>query len=248
MNRKEKEEYFLNKLKTAIPLDNDVFAIFARDKGFCEEFLRVILEDGNLIVIDNEPQKFIPNAYFKGVYLDMMCKLSDKRVVNVEIQLYEEKNEAKRIFYYASMIEEAFVDKGTKYEDISDIIIIYLTKDDIFKLGSTVYDVDMEVVSDTKKIVKKWNCGLQVKYVNTVGLTNKTINEYLKLLSDNVTYNTKYKKTNDIKKDILTIDGGKRSMSVFYELTKDYYEEGVEKGIQQGMIRGEDCQPYRESV
>ena len=42
----------------------------------------------------------------------------------------------------------------------------------------------MNIVSDQKEIVDKWDAGLIVYYVNTKGLTNKSINEYLKMLTD----------------------------------------------------------------
>ena len=89
------------------------------------------------------------------------------KLVNVEIQLYSNENHAKRIFYYASMIRKAFSKKGIDYGILNDIIIIYLTKEDIFRKGSTVYYVDMNIVSDQKETVKAWDCGLKVMYINT---------------------------------------------------------------------------------
>ena len=40
-----------------IPLSNDVFMIFAMNKKFCQEFLRVILQDKKFVVIKNNIQK-----------------------------------------------------------------------------------------------------------------------------------------------------------------------------------------------
>ena len=135
------KEIIKEKIDTLVPLDNEVFCFMAKDKRFCEEFLRVVLEDEKLEVVDNDPQKFLPNVYFKSSIVDMLCKLGDGRIVNVEIQLYEEKEHAKRIFYYATMIRQMSVEKGLEYKEIKDIIVIYLTKEDIFKkLGSDIWD------------------------------------------------------------------------------------------------------------
>ena len=49
-------------LRSQIPLNNDVFMVFANSKRFCQEFLRVILQDKKLVVIDNEIQKYLPSA------------------------------------------------------------------------------------------------------------------------------------------------------------------------------------------
>ena len=66
----------LNKIiKNSIPLKNDVFMIFAKNKGFCQEFLRVILQDKKLIVLENDIQKQLPSAFSKNIVLDMLLKI-----------------------------------------------------------------------------------------------------------------------------------------------------------------------------
>ena len=116
-------------------------------------------------------------------------------------------------------------------------MIIYLTEKDIFKKGSTVYNVDMSVYTDTKEFVNKWNCGLKVMYVNTVGLSNETMNEYLKLLTDITTINTKYKEISKIKKEI-NKTGGKCMSKWFMDLNKKEREEGYKEGKQEGRQEG----------
>ena len=229
-------------LKKLNMLDNDLFAFLAQNKLFCQEFLRVLLEDNNLIVLENQPQKFISGMFLKNVYLDLLCKLSDGTLVNVEIQLYEDKNHPKRIFTYASKIRVASIEKGKKYKNADNIIIIYLTKEDIFKRGSTVYEVDMNIVSDRGEEVGKWDCGLRVLYINCEGFTNKNIDEYLMLLTNRKIFNEEYKITNSIKKEILEKGGDIMNYNVsnfmkqFIEQCKD---EGREEGREEGIARGE---------
>ncbi|MBP3200919.1 MAG: PD-(D/E)XK nuclease family transposase [Lachnospiraceae bacterium] len=237
LTEKERNEKLKRIIRTSIPLKNDVFMIFARSKKFCQEFLRVILQDKKLVVIENRIQKVLPSIANKNVVLDMLCKLSDEKIVNVEIQLVEEKYHAKRIFTYASKIRTYELEKGAKYKDARDIIIIYLTLEDIFKKGSTVYEVNMDIVSDQGIKVNKWEAGLKVYYVNTKGLTNKNINEYLKLLTDKTTFSNKYKVTNKIKTDLYQ-RGGVLMSKEMMEVLDDVRLEGVEKGMQQGLHQG----------
>ena len=224
-----------------IPLSNDVFMIFAMNKKFCEEFLRVILQDKKLVVIKNNIQKHLPNVFSKSVVIDMLCILGNGSIVNVEIQLTKEKWHAKRIMLYASKIKTYTTKKGTKYKDIKELIIIYLTAKDIFKKGSTVYEVKMNVVSDQGKIVEPWDAGLKVYYVNTVGLTNKTINQYLKLLTDKTTVSQKYKTTSEIK-DLIYGEGETKMSSEMKkwinDIRKDARQEGKAAGIAEGMEKG----------
>ena len=186
-------------VKKSIPLNNDVFMIFAQNKKFCEEFLRVVLQDKKIKVIENEIQKYLPSAFNKYVTIDMLCKLGDDRLVNVEIQLAKELDHAKRIFEYISKIKNYLTEKGEAYKNIKNVIVIYLTKDDIFKKGSTVYNVETNIVSDRKEFISEWDAGFKVYYVNTKGLTNETINTYLKILTDRTTVSNKYKITSEIK-------------------------------------------------
>ena len=213
LTEKERNEKLKRIIRTSIPLKNDVFMIFARSKKFCQEFLRVILQDKKLVVIENRIQKVLPSIANKNVVLDMLCKLSDEKIVNVEIQLVKEKHHAKRIFTSASKIRTYELEKGAKYKDARDIIIIYLTLEDIFKKGSTVYEVSMDIVSDQGIKVNKWEAGLKVYYVNTKGLTNK------------------------IKIDLYQ-KGGVLMSKEMMEVLDDVRLEGVEKGMQQGLHQG----------
>ena len=245
MKKKEEQQYERLKeiISSSIPLNNDVFMIFAKNKEFCQEFLRVVLQDERLIVIENDIQKYLPTAFSKTVVIDMLCKLGDDRIVNVEIQLTDEESHAKRILHYASKIKSYTTSKGTNYKDIKDLIIVYLTLNDIFKKGSTVYEVVMNVVSDQKEVVRAWDAGLKVYYVNTKGLTNKSINEYLKLLTDKTTLNSKYNVTSDIKNEIFKTGGNnmsKEMMELLDEIREDSKAEGREEGREEGIEQGRE--------
>lgn len=223
-------------IKSQIPLNNDVFMVFAKNKKFCQEFLRVILEDKKLIVLENDVQKYLPSAFNKNVTIDMLCRLADGSIVNVEIQLSKEKEHARRIFTYASKIKNYLTEKGAKYKNLKDIIEIYLTKEDIFKKGSTIYEVEMNIISDQKEQISNWDAGLKVYYVNTEGLTNKNINEYLKLLSDNTTLNKKYKQTSTIKQEVYEI-GGVTMSDEMRAILDSERSIGKREGIKEGMLQ-----------
>ena len=241
--KKKKKELRHEKLRqiisSSIPLSNDVFMIFAKNKEFCQEFLRVILQDERLVVIENDIQKYLPTAFSKTVVIDMLCKLGDERLVNVEIQLTDEEYHAKRILHYASKIKSYTTSKGTDYKDIKDLIIVYLTLDDIFKKGSTVYEVAMNVVSDQGITIEEWDAGLKVYYVNTKGLTNESINEYLKILTDRTTSNSKYSITSIIKNEVFKTGGmnmSKEMMEILAEEREEGREEGRVEGREEGKI------------
>lgn len=61
------------------------FEAFAEDVNAIQEMLRVILKD-ELTVLNVIPQKQIRNLFGRSVRLDAVCKLSDDRIVEIEIQ------------------------------------------------------------------------------------------------------------------------------------------------------------------
>ena len=223
--------------KELIPLNNDMFALFAMNILFCQEFLRVLLQDKNLIVLDNDIQKHLPDAYFKSYTIDMLCRLSDDRVVNVEIQLEKELHHAKRIFQYASAIKHILIEKGGKYKDVKDLIVIYLTKEDMFKRDCTIYHVEHKIVTDGGDVVEDWDAGLTVYYVNTEGLSNETIHNYLQILADSVTYDSKYEEVTKLKNEYFT-RGGNIQMGRLQQLFEKVKQEGKAEGIAEGKAEG----------
>ena len=163
-----------------------------------------------------------------------MCLLSDGRLVCVEIQLYEEKAHAKRIMTYTSGLIKTMCDRGDDYKTIKDVIVIYLTEKDIFKKGSTVYNVEMNIISDRNEKIDTWDAGFKVYYINTEGLTNKTINEYLHLLKDSKSTNVKYPAITETK-NLLTEFGGVKMSERLREIFSDEMNNAKEEGIRQGM-------------
>ena len=96
----------------------------------------------------------------------------------------------------------------------------------------------MNIVSDQNEIIGKWDAGLKVYYVNTKGLTNKNINDYLKLLTDKTTISKKYKQTSSIKKEIYAIGGATMSKEM-REILDSERAEGKAEGKIEGMMLGQ---------
>ena len=91
----------------------------------------------------------------------------------------------------------------------------------------------MNIVSDQKEIIEKWNSGLNVMYINTEDITNRNINEYLKLLTDRTTYDDKYKEISTAKKEIFTQGGDSMRPEWLQKIFDEEREEGREEGRKQ---------------
>ncbi len=91
------------------PIDDLMFRKMAEDVGFCEEILRVILEDNELKVLETIPQWTGTNLQGRSVILDAKCVKSDGRQVNIEVQKEDDDDHQRRVRYNG-----AIRDKGAK--------------------------------------------------------------------------------------------------------------------------------------
>lgn len=110
------------------------FEAFAEDVNAIQEMLRVILKD-ELTVLNVIPQKQIRNLFGRSVRLDAVCKLSDDRIVEIEIQNEDNDDHVKRAFFNSAQIMVKNSQTGTKFEELPHAIIIYISGFDPFGNG-----------------------------------------------------------------------------------------------------------------
>ena len=89
-----------------------------KDKNACEYVLRIILEDKELTVIDNETQMDFRNMHGRGVVLDCVAKDRSGRVFNVEIQQDDEGAHPKRARYHLGIMDSNVLDTGKNFEEM----------------------------------------------------------------------------------------------------------------------------------
>ena len=130
------------------PIDDLMFRKMAEDVGFCEEILRVILEDNELKVLETIPQWTGTNLQGRSVILDAKCVKSDGRQVNIEVQKEDDDDHQRRVRYNGAILTTNISEPGTKFKNVPDVCIVFISKFDIFKGKSPIYHVD-RVVRET---------------------------------------------------------------------------------------------------
>lgn len=129
---KHKERY--KKTIKNLTVMSDIFArnVF-KDKKACEYVLRIIMEDKDLTVIDNETQVDFRNMHGRGVVLDCVAKDGSGRIFNVEIQQDDEGAHPKRARYNLGMMDSNVLDTGKNF-------YVDSSKDDGGELGRLMHD------------------------------------------------------------------------------------------------------------
>ena len=218
------------------PIDDLMFCKMAEHKEFCEEILRVILEDEGLTVEEAIPQWQGKNLSGRSVVLDAKCVTGDGRHINIEVQKADDDNHLKRARYNASILTTNIAKTGKKFEFISDVCIVFISKFDIFDSGLPLYHID-KVVRETGQVIED---GLTEIFVNTVNYDGSKPARLMKLFTENDAYsNDEFPITSELKSRLKSSEGGSMAMNEILEkLISDEKRESEKRGRKEGILEG----------
>ena len=198
-------------------------------------------------------------AAHKTSIVDVLCTDEKKNQYIVEIQVAKEKGFEKRAQYYAAKAYISQMHKGGSYEDLKEVIFLAIAdfvifpdkksyKSDHVILDRHTYENDLKIfsftflelpkfnkkISSLKSMTDKW--AYFFKYAE-----NTTEEEVKKLIKNDNISERLYKELNRFSwndTELLTYDQSKKYADS-YLATIDYkYNEGLEKGKQQGLEEG----------
>lgn len=136
-------------VRQLIPIDDVMFQKMAESKKVCQEIISTVMGQ-DVEVVDVIPQDSIENLQGRSVRLDCLCRLKGGIYVNVEVQKPNNDDHEARVRYNASVVTANQTPKGSKFKDVAQVIVIYITKFDIFGDGLPIYHID-RVVRETGK-------------------------------------------------------------------------------------------------
>lgn len=204
------------------PIDDLMFRKMAEDKEFCQEILRVILEDNNLIVLESIPQWTGTNLQGRSVILDAKCRKSDGTHIDIEVQKADDDDHQRRIRYNGAILTTNISDPGIKFENVPDVCIVFISKFDIFEGNLPLYHVD-RIVRETGKVIGN---GLEEIYVNTKIKNNSEVSELMELFVDDNAYNSKFPITSNSKYRYKETEGG---LNIMCEIMERITSEEISK-------------------
>ena len=212
-----------------------------RDKEICRETLEILLDKkiGEITYIDN--QKTIDINYdAKSVRLDVYVE-DENRIYNIEMQVVNKKDLAKRSRYYQSMIDLNAIEKGEIYRDLKESIVIFICKFDPFGEGLSKYTFE-NICNENKELYLK--DGTSKVFFNTKDYYKersedaKSFLEYIE--KEKSSENNFVKK---IEQKIRNIKENKEWRAEFMTILmreQEIARDNFEKGMAEGVIRGRE--------
>ena len=205
------------------PIDDLMFRTMAEDKKFCEEILRVILEDEALTVLESTPQYAGTNPQGRSVILDAKCVLGDGRKIDIEIQKANDDNHQRRVRYNGAILTTNLTDPGEKFKEVPDVCVVFISKFDIFNGNLPLYHVDRVI----REIGDKVDNGFEEVYVNAKVKDGSDVSELMEVFVNNDAYNNKFPITSGSKRRYKETEEGQPVMCEIMErIAKEEREEG----------------------
>ena len=231
-SRTEPSEEVKEQAKTLNPIDDIFFNKMGESPGVCEEIISAILQFP-VKVLRVVSQDTITSLQGRGVRLDALADvmpgiqaeaelLQDCPIgkmgakVNIEVQKADDDDHQKRVLYNTAAIMLNEMPKGTKkFRDIPDVVVIFISKFDLFRKGKMWYKVN-RVLEGTNDVVYN---GMREYYVNADVKDRSTekmsdITDLMEIFMDSDRYDyQKFPKTSARKNQFKNTLEGVKTMS-----------------------------------
>ena len=216
------------------PIDDLMFRVMARDKAFCGELLRVLLQDKGLTVVECEPQSAVTNPHGRSVVLDALCELSGGRFVDVEVQRTDRDDLQRRARYHASLVTADRTRLGTPFKDVPDVCVAFVCEFDPLGEGRSLYHVD-RVVRESGRTLEN---GLSEVYVNALARDGTDVSALMRVFTEVEAYDEgRFPETSRVKRRLRETEEGRKDMgSVIEEIRAECIAEGEERGKLEGKL------------
>ena len=212
-------------------IDDIMFRKLCENIAFVEEILRVILEDDKITVVEVIPQNSLQNLRGRSVILDAYCRLSNGSYCNVEVQRSDSDDHFRRVRYHAACITANVVDPGEQFEQVDDLVVVYISEFDPFDEGRTVYHV-RNMVEETGRAVLD---GLREIYVNTKHNDGSEIAELMQCFLKPVVTNPKFP---TLAKELQAEKGNVRGDESMCKLVEEYAQKRAKEYGEQQKAEG----------
>ena len=136
--------------------DDYIFNKVMLDYDICLEVLRRILPDLHIkkIKLPNNQQEFAVAPDAKAVRFDIYTTDEQGNHYDIEMQVADHHNIAKRIRYYQTASSMEAYDKGQPYEQADDSYVIFFCNFDPFQLGQQRYVLHKHIDEIPEQIIE----------------------------------------------------------------------------------------------
>ena len=227
-------EKFKEYIKKLNPIDDIIFRKMAENKEFCEEILRVFLQDSYLKVLNNKSQYAITNIDRRSVILDAYCELRDGKRVNIEVQNADNVNHQKRVRYYSSVLTTSLTKKGENFDNVPEVCMIYICNFDVFRENKSLYLIKRVIDGSNTEV----DNGLKEIYISANISDGSALSELMEVFTKDDCYSDNFPITSKMKYDFKYVKEGNNMTDAMKEIYEIFEEESKDVWIKEGKKEG----------
>ena len=231
--------------------DNFMFSVILEDPNNLDIAKKIIELSLNRKVkhlrVKSTEKKIQNNYQRKSSVLDVLLEGSDE-YIDVEMQLAYLNSFPLRSRMYHSNMDVKMIKEGTNYKDFKENIVIFICKQDYFKMGYPRYtfhtycDENKELKLEEKRTTIFLNPKSECKEPRLKSflqfIDNNTVTDgFSKRLQESV---EKAKEDEEVKKNYMLMEDYVREVYAeeFEEAEKKAKEQGMKKGMAEGLEKG----------
>ncbi len=212
-------------------MDDTFFSVVMRDKAACEYLLSALMGK-SVNVIKHKTQYSIRNIESHSVVLDALVEDNEHNLYNVEVQKEDEGNHEQRMRYNQTAVEWTYLEKGTKYNELPELYMIFISEFDTFKLGRNNYSLSLYIDGTNTKC----DDGIHRLYFNTKVNDGTDLSKLLQYMANSNADNTEFGALSQAVKHHKVANEGVDSMC---KAVEEYASRRKEEYILEGEIKGE---------
>ena len=144
-NIQKKHEEDIQRIRNFRLLDDDFMSKVFEDKTCAEILLRIVLQRKDLKVKYVHVQQEIKNLQGRSIRLDILAEDTSGKLYNVEVQRSDKGASRKRARHNSSLLDANITDAGEEYEKLNSTYVIFITENDILKIGLPIYHIERTV-------------------------------------------------------------------------------------------------------
>ena len=253
VKKQEKQEKKGRTLQELNLLDGFLFYELAGSKEYGEKFCRIILErilgrplkkirvNVEKTLLGMEPEQH-------GIRIDAEVMEEDGSIYDLEPNLYEMDDPARRSRYYHSLIITRNFEKGEDYRDLREVYVIFILPYDPFGLGRMVYTIQ-NACKEAPEL--PYDDGQYTIFLYTKGKdeSGKSLADMLKYMEDSREENATDEVLQILSRMVETVKrdrevGAKYMRMELHDLDvrnaarKEALEEGRKEGREEGLEKG----------
>ena len=222
---------YIKRISKLCLFDDDFMNIvFQNDK--CVKLLLDIILDTDIRISDINIQHQLDNIKGRTVIMDMYIVDEKGRYINVEIQRDDRQAIAKRAGYHESLLKTNITSKQTKWKDISETYVIFITENDVLLGGLPIYHIERRIEENGER----FEDGAHIIYVNGRNEEDTRLGRLMHDMRCTEVEDMYYEELREEARYYKEDEGGIEKMCKLFD---EVEQRGIETGKREGILLGQ---------